>query len=421
MDAWPRLLSDFRPLRGRIKGDYTDFYVEELPLYPAAGEGTHTYFLLEKAGLTTIQAVHDLARALGVKRREIGFAGQKDARAVTRQWMSVEHVPPEVVAALALPRMRICEVTRHRNKLRLGHLRGNRFVIKVRSTETERCGELAQALEQLAARGVPNYFGAQRFGYRGDTWRIGRALLDGDWEAALDLMLGRPTDEDHGDIRRARKLYDRGQFAAAARFWPVMFHTERRALTALARSGGKRRAALRVIDRSTRDFYLAAYQSHLFNRVVAARLPWGLGNVRLGDLAWRHANGAVFRVADPALEQPRADRFEISPTGPLFGHRMTEPGGEPAELESRVLGEEGLRREAFQAGPLRVKGGRRPLRFPIREAEATLAADEGGPYLELRFVLPRGCYATSVLRELFVPGPGAASGSRNDGTENSSD
>ncbi len=421
MDAWPRLLADFRPLRGQIKADYTDFLVEELPLYPAAGEGTHTYFLLEKAGLSTIQAIHDLARALGVKRHEIGFAGQKDARAVTRQWMSVEHVPPETVAAVALPRMRVCEVTRHRNKLRLGHLRGNRFVIKVRGTETERSGELSEALRQLAGRGVPNYFGAQRFGYRGDTWRIGQALAHGDWQAALDLILGRPTDDDHGDIRRARKLYDRGQFAAAARLWPVMFHTERRALKALAQSGGKRRAALRAIDRSTRDFYVAAYQSHLFNRVVAARLPVGLGTLQVGDLAWRHANGAVFRVADLAAEQPRADQFEISPSGPLFGYRMTEPDGAPAELEARVLAEEGLSRETFHAGPLRVKGGRRPLRFPIAEAGVTLAADDGGPYLELRFALPRGCYATAVLRELFTPESAVAEASGNGGTETSAE
>src|SRR5690606_18406346 len=92
MEDWPRLLTDFEPLPGVIKEDYDDFVVEELPLYAASGAGTHTYFLLEKRGLSTMQAVNDMARALGVRRIDIGYAGLKDARAVTRQWMSVEHV-----------------------------------------------------------------------------------------------------------------------------------------------------------------------------------------------------------------------------------------------------------------------------------------------------------------------------------------
>src|SRR5688572_14988833 len=124
MNALPRLLSDLTPVPGVLKEDYTDFEVEELPLYPFRGEGTHTYFLLEKSGLSTMQAVQDLARALGRLRYEIGYAGLKDARAVTRQWMSLEHVDEAAVRGLEIPRMRILEITRHTNKLRIGHLRG---------------------------------------------------------------------------------------------------------------------------------------------------------------------------------------------------------------------------------------------------------------------------------------------------------
>lgn len=412
MEALPRQLADFAPLPGRIKADYTDFVVEELPLYPADGTGTHTYLLIEKTGLSTPQAVADLARALGVPRHAIGFAGQKDARGVARQWLSVEHVPPERIQTLAIPRLRVLAVTRHRNKLRLGHLRGNRFTIRVRGTAPERRADLQDALDVLARRGVPNYFGLQRFGYRGDTWAIGRAIVRGQLEEAVDLALGRPTAEDHGRIRRARELYDRGAFAEAARLWPALFRTERRALRALARSGGKRRHALAAIDRSTRAFYVSAYQSHLFNRIVAARLPHGLGQLWPGDLAWLHASGAVFRVEDAAAEQPRADRFDISPTGPLFGYRMTAPGGRAAELEASVLASEGLNATDFQQpGRLRASGGRRPLRFRPEGAEVTLGADARGPYLELRFTLPRGCYATALLRELFHLGQAGGAGS----------
>lgn len=397
----PRQLRDFTRPAGLIKADYADFVVEELPLYPADGVGTHTYFLVEKAGLSTQQAVHDLARALNVPRHDIGFAGLKDARAVARQWMSVEHTPPERITALTIPRLRIIEVTRHRNKLRLGHLKGNRFVIKVRQTEPQRLAELQDALATLGRRGVPNYFGSQRFGYRGDTWAIGRAIVRGQIDEALHLLLGRPSRSDYGDIRHARELYERGEYRQASRTWPSIFQTERRALKALAQSSGKPRRAFAAIDRTTRSFYISSYQSHLFNRVVAARLPAGLECLWTGDLAWLHASGAVFSVEDAAAEQPRADAFDISPSGPLLGYRMTEPSGPAGDLEADLLHQEGLSRDAFRSDTLRIKGSRRPLRFPVSDAQLALGADERAPYLALQFVLPRGCYATALLRELF--------------------
>lgn len=401
MTELPRQLADFDPLPGLIKADYADFVVEELPLYPFDGQGTHTFFLVEKAGLSTQQAVHDIARALNVPRHDIGFAGLKDARAVTRQWMSIEHVDPERVSGLQVPRLRVLEVTRHHNKLRLGHLKGNAFTIRVRQTATDRLADIQDALARLTRAGVPNYFGLQRFGYRGDTWAVGKAIVQGHPDEALDLILGRPTDEDTGPLRRARILYEQGRYAQAARQWPTLFHTERRALRTLDHTGGNKRKAWGTVDKSTRSFFVSAYQSHLFNLVVAARMPTGLDRLMAGDLAWRHASGAVFRVEDADREQPRADDFEISPTGPLFGYRMTEPTGQPADLELNVLSGEGLTPMSFRQNHLRVKGSRRPLRFPLEDARVTLGADTAGPYLELRFVLPRGCYATGVLRELF--------------------
>jgi len=306
------------------------------------------------------------------------------------------------VAAVEMPRLRVLEVTRHGNKLRLGHLKANRFCIQVRQTQPERLATLQEALTTLARRGVPNYFGSQRFGYRGDTWKIGRDLARGDLDAAVNQILGRPTDGDTGPVRRARQLYDEGRYGDALSAWPRMFHAERRALKALAHSSGNPRRALAAIDERTRDFYVSAYQSYLFNRVVAARLESGLDQLWDGDLAWLHRSGAVFHVEDAAREQPRADAFEISPTGPIFGRRMTLASGRDAELEASVLAAEELPADALDGRRLRAAGGRRPLRFPPEEAQVSLGADERGPYLELRFVLPRGCYATAVLRELFT-------------------
>jgi len=402
MSQQPRLLASFERPPGLIKHDYHDFVVDEQPLYNPSNSGTHTYFLLEKRGLSTLDAVHEIAQALNVGRRQIGYAGLKDARAVTRQWMSIEHIDPQRLTDLRNPRLRILHTARHGNKLRLGHLVGNAFAIKVRQTDVQRLADLQAALATLADRGVPNYFGQQRFGGRGDAWAVGRDVIRADLDSALDRLLGQPSPRDHGTVRRARQLYDKGSFAQAARAWPGMFRAERRALHLLQRPRASKKRAFLAIDKALRKFYISAYQSYLFNEVVAARLRGGLHHLHRGDLAWVHQSRAVFHVLDPNAEQPRADAFEISPSGPLFGYRMTEPDGEPAEIEARTLAAEHLTPRSFRLAGLRVKGGRRPLRFRPTQTAITLGADDDGAYLELRFALPRGCYATSLLRELFV-------------------
>lgn len=398
----PRMLGGFEPVPGAIKLDYEDFEVEEIPLYEFSGEGTHAYFLVEKRGLTTAQAAHDIARVLGIRRRDIGFAGLKDARAVTRQWMSVEHVPAEKLLELDVPRLKVLRVTHHVNKLRLGHLRGNRFRIRVRSTDATRLADLQNAMVELTRAGVPNYFGVQRFGARGDTWKIGGAIVRGDLAEAVDLVLGRPGPLDFGAVRRARELYEKGQYEDALRAWPRMYRDQRLALRGLARSKGNKKRAYLALEERLRGFYVSAYQSYLFNRLLAERLPSGLDRVQAGDLAFVHHSGSVFRVEGAEREQPRAAAFEISPTGPIFGYRMTEASGAPGEMEARLLESERLTPEAFRSKHLRVKGARRALRFRPEDASLRLGADGRGAYLELRVVLPSGCYATCLLRELFA-------------------
>lgn len=397
--ALPYLTKDIPPLGGKIKAQPADFTVEEVPLYEAGGDGTHTYFCIEKTGLSTMRAVHDIARMLGVHHRDIGYAGLKDSDAVTRQILSIEHVPPERVQAIETTRLRVLWTKRHTNKLKLGHLKGNNFIIRLRDAEPGRLTDAQAAMKQLFEAGVPNYFGEQRFGMRGDTWQLGRAMISNDFVEMISLMLGRPGDKDYGDVLKARQLYEEGKYEEASRTWPYSFRDERRAAQAMARSKGLHKKAFFAIDRNIKQFYLSAFQSYLFNQVVAARIGT-LNRLMAGDLAWRHQNGAVFRVEDPTVEQSRADQFEISPSGPLFGYRMSEPDGEPMALEQSVLEAAGLSRESFRGENVKVKGGRRPLRFQPKDWDVSAGADDQGPYYEFRFFLESGCYATMVLREI---------------------
>jgi len=396
----PYLTAHLPGIGGAIKRYNEDFVVDELPRYEASGAGTHTYLRIEKSGVTTLDANRIIADALGKHPRDVGYAGMKDAHGVTRQWLSLEHVDPARVEALSLNRIRILSVTRHTNKIKLGHLSGNRFDIKVRDALPNAASRAGDIVSILVQRGVPNYFGPQRFGARGDNAAIGRAVLRGDFDDAVALMLGRPTDQDHGHVRAAREAFDVGDVERSVELWGRGFREQSRLGRALISERGNAKRAWRSVPHTLRKLYVSAVQSELFNTVLAERIE-ALDSVELGDIAYKHANGACFHVENVDAEQPRSLAFEISPTGPLFGQRMTEPSGRPAEMEARVLADAGFAREEIRAvDGSKLDGARRPLRVPLRDPEIETGHDDRGLFVRVSFTLPSGAYATTVSREL---------------------
>ncbi len=399
----PRLASNLPGVGGTIKRYDEDFIVEEIPRYHPSGSGTHVYFTIEKRGLPTLAAIQHIARALGRQPRDIGYAGMKDAHGVTRQMLSLEHIEPSRIESLSLGRIKVLSISRHTNKLKLGHLAGNGFVIKLRDALASPEPQARAIVELLKQRGVPNYFGPQRFGARGDNALIGKAVLLGQYEEAVALMLGRPGPVDRGDARRARELFEKGDYAAAADAWPRgTFSQQSRMCRALARNEGNARQTWRAADHTLRKLFLSAFQSDLFNRVLARRIELELmDRVLAGDVAYKHVNGACFHVEDTKVEQPRCDSFEISPTGPIFGRRMTPASGQPGGIESAVMTNSGVgQAELSGRDSGRLDGARRPLRVPLGETRIESGKDEQGPFLLLGFDLPAGAYATSVIREV---------------------
>jgi tRNA pseudouridine13 synthase len=400
--ALPFLTCDIPPVAGLVKARCEDFIVEEVPAYPACGDGDHLYFFLEKKGLTTLDLLRKLAYATGRRDRDFGYAGLKDSRAITRQWFSLEHADEGQIRALSIPDVKVLKIGRHRNKIKLGHLSGNRFSIKLRQTPVDGRKQAEQCLSVLLKRGVPNYFGVQRFGVRGDNWMLGRAIVADDAQAFLDQFCGRATSADRDMVAKARDLYDRGQYELSAEVWPGFFRDNKRACRILAggRPNAVRKAFESVDSRLTRLF-ISAYQSYLFNRVLAQRIQ-EIDAIEEGDLAYKHINGAMFTVTDAAAEQSRVAAFEISPSGPLYGYRMAEPQGRVGAIEEEVLRAEGLQPEIFRNIPEhKVKGSRRPLRVPIADLNIGEGKDDAGRYLLLEFAMPSGAYATAVLRELI--------------------
>ena len=325
-----------------------DFVVEELPLYPAAGAGEHLFVTIEKRGIDTGRAKRHLSERLGVPVRDIGHAGLKDARAVTRQRLSLPGVEPAAALAVEVPGLRVLEAIRHPHKLRLGHLAGNRFDLALRGVAPAHEERLAARWEELVATGVANRFMDQRFGRHGDNAELGRLLAQGD-EAAF---------------REA------------------------------ARARGHRRPAAGL-----RRLLVSAWQASVFNQVVEERRSWpgGVGTVVEGDLAQRHDSGGLFLVEDGTVEAERAARGEISATGPLPGPRCRAAEGAQGELEAAVLATEGVPPDA---PALRGWGARRALRARLGAASLSVEGDT----VRLCFDLPPGSYATAVVDELTAGG-----------------
>lgn len=399
----PYLTPDFPGIGGTIKNRAQDFFVQEMPLYDPSGTGEHVYAEIQKVNVTTFEAVNRIAAALRVSSRDIGFAGLKDAKAVSRQVLSIVGTTEQAVMDLRVPDVTINWAVRHENKLRLGHLAGNRFAIKIRDVDPTDVVKLSPVIEEIRRRGMPNYFGEQRFGRRNDNDRLGAALIRGDNKEVLHLLLGSPDPAiDDEETVEARSAFDAGDFPKAMRLFPRRSGMERRIL---ARFAKERRpgAAVRMIDEKIRRLWVSALQSKMFNDVLSRRIQ-SLDRLMDGDLAYKHENGACFRVDSAAAEQSRADAFEISPTGPLVGYRMTLPDGEPARVEQEVLATSGLTAEAFrQAGKHKVKGARRPLRVQPQDVQLEGGVDDHGPFVTVAFTLPAGSFATVLLRELMKP------------------
>ncbi len=382
-----------------------DFIVQEIPQYLPAGEGTHVYFLMEKSGLTTLDAISRIASALDIKRRDIGYAGQKDSHGITRQWISIEHIDPQALLQRDLAHIRILDHGLHRNKLRVGHLKGNRFQIKLRHLDCplqEAVDRAEKILDVLCTKGAPNYYGPQRFGNQKNSHWLGKAILSGDLERFFDIFLGQPEEAEGSNTVEGRTFFSHEDYQKAFEAWPAALRDEHRMLRELLYQNGHKKRAYRHVNKTMKRFYISAFQSHVFNQVLEARMPH-LDILVTGDVAYKHENGACFLVEDASLEQARSIAFEVSATGPIFGSHMKSTEHQAADIESPIIQE--------QAGDIlshptvlkkeNIKGARRPLRMHPENATVTQGSDDLGDFLELAFDLPAGSYATVLVREFL--------------------
>lgn len=293
---------------GQLRAEPEDFQVQEMGICEPDGAGEHVWLWVRKRKANTEWVARQLARFAGVTPREISYAGLKDRHALTEQWFSVQlpgKADPDWQAA-RIEGVEILRAERHSRKLKRGALRGNRFRLRIRDYSGTRA-DLETRLAAIAQRGIPNYFGVQRFGRDGQNLAAAAAMLRGE---------------------------------------------------------GPR------VDRHVRGLYLSAARSFLFNQVLAARVASGAWErMLLGDAiqlegrrSWFIADGT-----DSSLEQRITD-LEVHPTGPLWGRGALETQAEAHEFESALLAAysdwcKGLERAGLEQD-------RRALRVVVGELEA---------------------------------------------------
>lgn len=327
---------------GVIRVQPEDFEVEEIPAYQPAGRGDFLYLWLEKRAIGAEYFTRQVARRLGVAAAEVGCAGLKDRHAVTRQMVSVPARAGPRLSALDGDGIRLLRVDRHTNKLRPGHLRGNRFRVLIRGPDGQDAQRLPALMAALRRDGLPNFYGPQRFGRDGETVQLG-----------LDLLA--TSRGPHGGRRAVRSPF-------------------------------------------LRKLALSAAQSSLFNHYLAARVQDGLfGRVLLGDVMLKRPHGGPFVAADVAAEQARFDGRATVHSGPIFGRKMFRAAAEAAAREEAALTDAGLTLDAFAGFGKLLLGTRRANL--VHPDDLTCTVEPAG--VRLSFSLPAGSYATVLLNELM--------------------
>ncbi|QGA80108.1 tRNA pseudouridine(13) synthase TruD [Candidatus Nanohalobium constans] len=370
--------SDTYGIKGEIKEQVDDFIVKELASHDT-GEGDHLIVKLRKQNMTTMDAVDKLSKMLHISRNRIGYAGNKDKRAVTEQYVSIQGVEEEEVRNVYTDEFDI-EVIGKGGKIGLGNLSANRFEITVRNLKlpADDIKDRSQKIVDELGGKMPNYFGEQRFGSaRPITHQVGRLILKGDFEEAVWTYIAKPYDEEYKSIRKVREeLWETREVEGAAERFPEKFQYEKTLLYHLTKNPGDYQGAIKRLPEGLQTLFVHAYQSWIFNRTLS----------RLIEEDWYD------------------EEYEI----PLVGYKTEFNDNKPDEVLQEVMEEEEVDRDDFRLPEVPELASEGSLRrafadfrnFKVAEVEEddlNMAKNK----MRVRFDLPKGCYATVFLREIM--------------------
>jgi tRNA pseudouridine13 synthase len=387
-----------------------DFFVEEATAVVPAGKGPFALYRLEKRAWSTPDALAALRRRWRVEPRRISYGGLKDRHAWTIQYLTIFHGPAR---GLRHHDVTVTHLGWTDAPYTSQSIRCNRFRLALRDLSAESVEQARAALGRIAADGVPNYFDDQRFGsVAGEGGEfIARLLVRGRFEDALRLALTAPYEFDRRQQKKEKALL-RERWGDWQALKDQLARGHARSLVDYLRvhPGDFRGAAARLRP-ELRGLYLSAYQSHLWNRMLARWLTQRLRPEQLRPVALRLGE-VPFPASLDAEQRAELTALQL----PLPSARLKLDAADArAEVVQSVLAEEGLQLHDLQVRGVREmffsKGERAALFTPAQLAHES-GADELHPHrckLILSFELPRGCYATLVVKAAMELTPSAPS------------
>ena len=341
------------PIPVVFKQSVRDFVVEEIPLYAFSGDGEHLILHVRKKNLSTWDLVSLLAEHLGIKGREIGYAGLKDKNAMTKQYLSLPRKYERKLDSFSHENVKILDKTYHKNKIHMGHLKGNRFFIRLKKVTPTAAKRIDEALKMIRTYGMPNFFGYQRFGIGGENYKKGEALLRG------------RIKERNVKLKR---LYINAYQSHLFNLWL----SRRIEISTLIGNFDTKEIAP-----------LLNFPAETIEKLKAQPLPFKLLE---GDVMMHYPHGRPFVYDGDPEELERFAAREIVPTGLLVGKRAKRAEGMARVIEKEydaVHEIDGQRRYAWT--------------FP-EEVEGEYKSDEA--WYELHFSLAKGTYATVLIEEI---------------------
>jgi tRNA pseudouridine13 synthase len=385
----------------KLKSLPEDFEVEELSDFPLDG-GPFAVYLLTKRSLGTPEAITAISSRWNFPRRVIGYGGLKDKHAVTRQWVTIHRGPRRDFREESLSLTYQGQANRPFGPQ---DITANRFQIVMRNLTDEAAQKVIAARHSLAEFGVPNFYDDQRFGSLGESGEfIGRPWCLGDYERALWLAIAEPNSHDRPNDRDEKEIIRRrwGDWVACKA--TLRKSSSRSIITYLVDHPERFRDAFALLRQDLRSLWLAAYQSDLWNRCLAARLGQSIPASRTFPVQLATSQVSFF------TELTESESTELQGLAlPLPSARLHLDPGPLLDLYETILAEQGLAlrelRVKYPRDSFFSKGERtaivRPTEFKIGRQDAD-ELNEGRHRLTLEFVLPRGSYATIVIKRLTL-------------------
>jgi tRNA pseudouridine13 synthase len=403
-------ITDSSGCGGIIKSCADDFQVSEVFEELGYEGGRYLVLDVEKTNWDTHHLIREMARKLRISQKRFGWAGTKDKKAVTTQRISIMNLEESALSRINLPDLKIRVLGKTNRAVGLGDLLGNRFRITIRDLScpdpVARLAAITSEIEEYG--GVPNYFGIQRFGdQRPVTHKVGEALARGNTKEAAFIFLALSFPGELESTRAAReRLWETRDIPAALKEFPEYLHYELAMLNYLVEHPGDYAHSFDVLSVNLKRLFVHAYQSYLFNRILSRRMAAGMPLQRAvaGDVVCFAKEGLpdmdrVQKVTTENLEaiDRLAKRGRAFLTLPLIGFETVIEEGAQGEMERSILREEGISPESFRVPENPDLGSRGTRRAALCHVKPQIRVLENRA--ELQFTLPKGSYATVVLRE----------------------